>query len=258
MSNRNVVEIIFSPTGGTEKVTNQLGNSLGKVKEVVHLNRYGVDFTDVKIEKEDLAVIAAPVFEAVIPDMAIERIKQIKGNGANCVVVAVYGNRAYDDGLIQLKDAAELCGFQVVAAIAAVAEHSIMRQFGAGRPDSEDEKELQAFAEKIKEKLTENEKINTDYFVPGSHEYKRIGNLNVVPKADENCISCGKCAAACPARAIDKNDIKTGDGEKCISCMGCIAAGPVKARKLDSIFLAAASAKMEPFLSGRKPNEIFL
>ena len=254
----NVVELIFSPTGGTEKVANQLGNSLGKVKEVVHLNRYGVDFTDVKIEKEDLVVIAAPVFEAVIPDTAIERIKEIRGNGANCVVVAVYGNRAYDDGLIQLKDTAELCGFQVVAAIAAVAEHSIMRQFGTGRPDSEDIKDLQAFAEKIKKKLTENEKVNTDYFVPGNHEYKRIGNLNVVPKANGKCVKCGKCADACPVGAITRTNMKTGDSSRCISCMACIAACPVKARKLNGLLLTVASAKMKPLLSGRKPNEIFL
>ena len=85
---------------------------------------------------------------------AIERLKEIQGNHANCVVIAVYGNRAYDDGLIQLKDTAELCGFNVIASVAAVAEHSIMRQFGSGRPDEEDSKELKKFAEEILEKLS--------------------------------------------------------------------------------------------------------
>ena len=84
------VEMIFSPTGGTRKVADKLGGCLGDVREVVDLTRYGVDFSDVKIENEDLVVIAAPVFEGVIPDLAIERLKQVKGNGANCVVEAVY------------------------------------------------------------------------------------------------------------------------------------------------------------------------
>ena len=39
--------------------------------------------------------------------------------------------------------------FCPVAAIAAVAEHSIMRQFAAGRPDAEDERELAGFADRI-------------------------------------------------------------------------------------------------------------
>ena len=133
-------------------------------------------------------------------------MKEIQGNHANCVVIAVYGNRAYDDGLIQLKDTAELCGFNVIASVAAVAEHSIMRQFSSGRPDEEDSKELKKFAEEILEKLSSDKELSTDYFVPGSHEYKRLGNLSVVPKANASCTGCGKCADACPTGAINKNN----------------------------------------------------
>ena len=118
-------------------------------------------------------------------------MKEIQGNHANCVVIAVYGNRAYDDGLLQLKDTAELCGFNVIASVAAVAEHSIMRQFGSGRPDEEDSKELKKFAEEILEKLSSDKELSTDYFVPGSHEYKRLGNLSVVPKANAPALAVG-------------------------------------------------------------------
>ena len=90
------------------------------------------------------------------------------------------------------------------------------------------------------------------------YEYKRLGNLNVVPKASASCTGCGKCADACPTGAINKNNIRTGDSSKCISCMGCIAACPKGIRKLNPVFLAAASLKMKDLLSGRKPNEIFL
>lgn len=133
-----------------------------------------------------------------------------------------------------------------------------MRQFGSGRPDAEDSKELKKFAEEILEKLSSEKELSTDYFVPGSHEYKRLGNLNVVPKASASCTGCGKCADACPTGAINKNNIRTGDSSKCISCMGCIAACPKGIRKLNPVFLAAASLKMKDLLSGRKPNEIFL
>ena len=196
-----VVEITFSPTGGTKKVADQISCYLGNITNTVNLIRHDVSFSDVTVPSDSLAVIAAPVFEGVIPDIAIERLKEIQGNHANCVVIAVYGNRAYDDGLIQLKDTAELCGFNVIASVAAVAEHSIMRQFGSGRPDEEDSKELKKFAEEILEKLSSEKELSTDYFVPGSHEYKRLGNLNVVPKASASCTGCGKCADACPTGA---------------------------------------------------------
>ena len=192
MEYKNVTEIVFSPTGGTKKVANILADAFGKTIEKIDLTKYGVDFTNSKIENDSLVVIAAPVFEGIIPGTAIERLKQIHGNGAKCVCVAVYGNRAYDDGLIELTDVAKLQGFEPVASIGAAAEHSIMRKFGAGRPDDEDRKELTAFAQRITEKLAKDD-FSTEYFVPGSHEYKRLGNLNVVPKRNNKCINCGKC-----------------------------------------------------------------
>ena len=42
------------------------------------------------------------------------------------------------------------------AAVAAVAEHSIMRQYGAGRPDEEDREELMAFGEKSARRFLKN------------------------------------------------------------------------------------------------------
>ncbi len=162
-------------------------------------------FSDVAVPSDSLAVIATPVFEGVIPDIAIERMKEIQGNHANCVVIAVYGNRAYDDGLIQLKKIPPSYAVSMLSPpLQAVAEHSIMRQFGSGRPDEEDSKELKKFAEEILEKLSSDKELSTDYFVPGSHEYKRLGNLSVVPKANASCTGCGKCAEACPTGAINK------------------------------------------------------
>ena len=54
-------------------------------------------------------------------------------------MVAVFGNRAYDDALLEMQDVASEIGFRVIAAVAAVAEHSIIRKYGKGRPDADDE-----------------------------------------------------------------------------------------------------------------------
>ena len=57
------------------------------------------------------------------------KISFLKGNGARAVLLVVYGNREYEDTLLELSDVMEAAGFSPVAAVAAVAEHSIMHQF---------------------------------------------------------------------------------------------------------------------------------
>ena len=82
------------------------------------------------------------------PALAAQRIARIHGGGARCVLVCVYGNRAYEDTLVEMEDLAKQSGFQVIAAVAAVAEHSIMHQYAAGRPDQQDQEELKGYAMK--------------------------------------------------------------------------------------------------------------
>ena len=90
------------------------------------------------IHEDDLAVIAMPVFAGRVPALAVERLRMINPHGAKCAVIAVYGNRAYDDALLELQDVATEMGFRVIAAVGAVAEHSIIRRYGKGRPDAAD------------------------------------------------------------------------------------------------------------------------
>ena len=126
-----LVQIVFSPTGGTQKVADILTEKwTGGVTRV--------DLSDGSLVISDIG--------GRVPVLAVQRLGKLKGNGANCVIVCVYGNRAYEDTLIELKDVAENCGFQPVAAVSAVAEHSIMHQYAAGRPDEKDIDELHGFA----------------------------------------------------------------------------------------------------------------
>ncbi|MCI7454692.1 MAG: hypothetical protein MSA93_05240 [Spirochaetales bacterium] len=136
------VEIIFSPTGGTEKVASIFSHSWSSHPTVIDLTDPRKDFSLTSINKEDMVLIAMPSFGGRAPAVAIERLRKIKGNGAKCTLVAVYGNRAYEDTLVEMEDAAKECGFSIVAAISSVAEHSIIHEYAAGRPDEDDKKEL--------------------------------------------------------------------------------------------------------------------
>ena len=48
-----------------------------------------------------------PAFGGAAPQLALDRLSRIRGNGALCVIAAVYGNRAYEDTLVLLEDYAQ-------------------------------------------------------------------------------------------------------------------------------------------------------
>ena len=96
----NVVEIIFSPTGGTEKVARLLGQQWSENPVKIDLSNAKTDFSKCEISPENMVLVAMPSFGGRAPAVAIERLKQIAGNGAKCTLVCVYGNRAYEDTLV--------------------------------------------------------------------------------------------------------------------------------------------------------------
>lgn len=249
-------DIVFSPTGGTKKVADCLKGVLEGDVITVDLTDSKQDFDAISLTKEDVAVISVPSYGGRVPAVAVERLGMAHGNGARAVLVCVYGNRAYEDTLVELEDAAKQAGFQVIAAVAAIAEHSIARQFAAGRPDAQDAAQLSDFAKQIQHKLSAADA--SDPAIPGNRPYKKAGGAGMVPKATKECTNCGVCAAECPVQAINKEDPKKADEKACISCMRCIAVCPQGARKLNPVMLSAASLMLKKVCSERKECELFL
>lgn len=247
--------IIFSPTGGTEKVVRLLGAEFS-IQETIDLSE-NKSFAEYCFTETDVCLIGVPVFGGRVPATAVARLRQLKGNGARAVLVAVYGNRAYEDALLELKETACESGFRAVAAVAAVAEHSIVRRFGTGRPDAKDGEELRQFAVRIREALA-GEQAGRAVAVPGNVPYRKHGGSVMLPKAGADCTKCGVCAEKCPVGAISREHPSRTDGALCISCMRCIAVCPQHSRKLEQDMLEGLSQRLETVCGERKKNELFL
>ena len=246
--------IHFSPTGGTKKVADILVEHLGREFCDVDICR---DIEKMSLQSCDVCLVSVPSFAGRVPAVAIERLKKISANGAKAILNCVYGNREWDDTLTELQDTLESCGFVCVAAIAAVAEHSIFRQFAAGRPDADDAKELAEFASRITVKLAGG--VFGELNLAGSHgTYKEVGPIPFKPEGSDNCDGCGICADSCPVGGIDKNNPRNTDKEVCISCMRCRDICPKHARDLDAAFMQTAAEKMAAKLGGHKKNYLFV
>ena len=254
----NISQIIFSPAGGTKQVADTITKELGMPVNGIDLTDSKSSYASVNIKKDDIAVIAVPSYGGRVPSLAAQRISKIHGNQAQCIIICVYGNRAYEDTLIELKDIAEKSGFMVIAAIAAIAEHSIMHQYATGRPDSKDKQELQDFAKKILEKINNIVEEISAPQIPGNYPYKKASGAGLVPKADNKCTNCGLCAENCPAQAISKENFKITDGKKCISCMRCVVKCPQSARKVNGAMVSVAALAMKKACSTRKENELYI
>lgn len=249
----------FSPTGGTYRAAKQLCEGLAeRVKEN---NLSGAEIVQ---SENDLTVVAAPVFGGRIPAIVVEKLQQIKGDGKKAVALAVYGNRAYEDALLELTDVLKDGGFQVIAAAALLAQHSIVPALAEGRPDERDGAEIEVFAKKILEKLkrnatSEEEASASIVAVPGNYPYKERSGSGASPIIGKSCCECGNCINICPVGAIHRVDgrIET-DSEKCILCMACVAKCPRVARKLPEALQMAMNKKLQEFAEIRRENEFFL
>lgn len=250
--------VFFSPTHTSAKVARAIGEGIGMGK------RMEIDLTTDEGEsvieiKDSIAVIAVPVYAGRVAPVALQRLRRLRGSNAPALLIAVYGNRDYEDALVELRDETVRLGFTPLAAGAFIGEHSYSRPnmpIAAGRPDTDDLQCAEQFGRKSMEKL-EKEGLSGDFFIKGNVPYRYVGpSTPAAPVCTDGCFGCGSCIELCPTHAITLND----DGKiatevaKCIKCCACVKECPNGARVFDTPYTPMLHQKC----AARREPELFM
>ena len=266
MKGDTVKLIYFSPTGTTKKILQAMaqGMSVGRID---HL-----DLTPPQAETQlfdeitdELTILSAPVYAGRLPIEAVRRLRRIKAREAPAVVVVVYGNRAYEDALLELQDLAGEQGFRPIAAGAFIGEHSYSttgKPIAHGRPDEADLNRAREFGEKVFQKLKNVREVDRmpALEVPGNFPYKdRMERPPEAPTTREGlCLLCGTCAAVCPTAAVVVEDSVITEAERCLVCQACVKNCPTGARVMEVERIKKVADWLNTHCAQRKEPELFL
>ena len=108
MDIKKAYSLTFSPTGGTKKIAEHIASAVCERSEFLDVT---VKAQDTDFGTEDFVVIAVPVFGGRVPSPVAERLSHVSAQNTPAAIVAVYGNRAYEDALLELRGMAEDRGF---------------------------------------------------------------------------------------------------------------------------------------------------
>jgi len=277
MNIKTVWAVYFSGTGTTEKVVTTIAKDMAQALNAEY-KTYNFNLPKAREEElsftaDDLVVLGTPVYAGRVPNLLLPYVKdKIHGNGALAVPVVLYGNRNFDDGLMELRNLMRDNGFHPVSAAAIVGEHSFSKTLGAGRPDGDDMALVAELADKTAEKvkaLTEApaEAVAVEgcdpirpYYTPRDRHGEPIRDfLKAKPMTDpDKCVKCGLCARLCPMGSIDPADFSNIAG-KCIKCCACVKKCPTGAKYFDHEGYLYHQHELEDVYGGRRAEtKIFL
>ncbi len=266
--------VYFSGTGTTRRTVERIA---GGIASRLNLPAESVDFSRPAVRQEtlcfgekNLVVFGTPVYAGRVPNVLLPFLQErVVGGGALAVPVVLFGNRNYDDALIELRNILAADGMHPIAAGAFVGEHSFSRVLGADRPNAEDEALMDEFAARVaalaagldaapvKSVAVRGQEPLRPYYTPRDRAGNPINILKVKPKTDlSRCGGCGLCADLCPMGSIDPADVSAVRGI-CIKCCACVKGCPTGAKFFDDAGYLYHQHELEAQYARPAENEVF-
>lgn len=296
-TNTAITVICFSPTHTSKTIAEALATGMARARCGSEGNAEAsascsmlVRTIDLTLDRSDepitltsggAVVLGAPVYAGRVAPEAVRRLRRIQvaaGASVPAVVTVTYGNRDYEDALVELYDLAVSLGLSPFAAGAFIGEHSYSTPempVAVGRPDSMDIADARIFGGQCARKLDSSGAF-APFHIKGNRPYKEPSRpasdtsrtaqsssgspakpAPSVPLTTDGCPLCGECVRVCPTGAvsIDLNVRKVlTDHTLCIHCCACVRACPAGLRTYTTPF----TAFLHEHCSARRDPETFL
>jgi len=258
--------VCFSPTGTTKSIIQAIAAGINQSNtELIDITKPNARKQQFQTSENELLIVAVPVYMGRVPALLSDWLHAIKARNTPAVCIVVYGNRVYDNALLELKDILVKGGCTPIACAAFIGEHSYSSSetpIAAGRPDASDLNSAELFGHKINEKILSVSSIDniSDINIPGNHPYggvTKLWSVDFIAISNE-CTQCGICAKGCPVGAIHLEKSSLIDKEKCITCCACIKNCPQKARTIKTGPVKDAAIRLNKLLKERKEPVLFL
>ncbi|MGL6201655.1 MAG: 4Fe-4S binding protein [Lachnospiraceae bacterium] len=228
-----VTSIYFSPGGTTAVIAKQIVSNISDNIQTLNLLTENMK-EEIYFTPSDILIVTMPVFAGRIPGVCVELLKKLRGVTTPAIAAVVYGNRAYEDALLELTDTLIENGFIIAGAGAFIARHSIFPKVAKNRPDNADLDKINEFSLRCAAEIEHG--VTESVSVPGNKPYRTAGSaLPFFPSASSRCNSCGTCVKLCPVNAIPAANPRKTDEKKCVNCTTCIYVCPHSARKYRGI-----------------------
>ena len=261
-TSRTIAEAVAAGMNGTPGGTAGHAGASQQIRTVdLTLDRSDSPIT---VGAGETVVLGAPVYAGRVAPEAIRRLRRIQvaaGTSVPAVVTVTYGNRDYEDALVELYDLAVSLGLSPFAAGAFIGEHSYSTPempVAEGRPDTLDLADARIFGGECARKLDSSGAF-APFHIKGNRPYKEVkhsGN-QTVPETADGCPLCRECVRVCPTGAVSI-DLNAGkvltDPALCIRCCACVKACPAGLRTYTTPFTAI----LHEHCSARRDPETFL
>jgi ferredoxin len=214
----------------------------------------------VSLDRDELLILASPVYGGRLPLLVKDFFNRLASGRRPVVAVVVFGNRNYEDALLELYDLCVAKGYDVVGAAAFIGEHSFSHVMGKNRPDPADEEAARCFGLAVRQTLLTDNSLGEKPLMVKSHRPYRAYQVKLpfIPTTTRRCANCLSCVKHCPVGAFIDGDPRHVNQDKCILCAACIKLCPERAKLIDNDDFCDDMAALAAANLDRKEPIIFL